>query len=241
MAKKFPPGFCAHCVKYFDVLTSDHVFPQGWYPETTPDKMEKWQMPSCSECNKHYSKIEDDLLIRLSLGLAPNEFHSLGVTDKAMRAMNPEFGKSEKDKLMRQKKRVKILKQIMPASNFDDKNFLPGLNDTFGIDKNYLSSMLIPSNSIEALGEKIVRGVTYVLKGKILDENFVVKILFVQDSFKTEVLDKIRRHTFIHHRGPGIIVGISTQNDNPDCGWFEILIWGKIKFYGAVLPNKKTV
>lgn len=240
MAKKFPPGLCAHCAEYFNELTSDHVFPQAWYPKTTPNKIEKWQMPSCMECNKRYSKIENDLLVRLSLGLTPNEFHSLGITDKGMRAINPEFGKSEKDKLMRQKKREKILKQIIPASNFDDKNFLPGLNSTFGFDKSELSAMLIPANSIEALGEKIIRGVTYILKGKILDNNFLIKIFFVQDSFKTEVLDKIRRHTFIYHRGPGIVVGISTPNDNPDCGFFEILIWGRIKFYGVVLPNRKV-
>jgi len=195
MAKKFPPGLCAHCIKYFDVLTSDHVFPQAWYPETTPDKMEKWQMPSCIECNKRYSKIEDDLLVRLSLGLEPNEFHSLGVTDKAMRAMNPDYGKSKKDKLMRQKKREKILKQIMPASQFNDKSFLPGLNNTFGMDKNNLLAMLIPANFIEALGEKIVRGVTYVLKNKILDDKYLVKILFVQDGFNPPALEVIKRHT----------------------------------------------
>jgi hypothetical protein len=238
MAKKFPPGLCAHCANYFEDLTSDHVFPQSWYPDTTPDKMEKWQMPSCIKCNRRYSKIEDDLLVRLSLGLEQNDFHSIGVTDKAMRAMTPEFGRNKKDRHMRQKKREKILKQMISASQCNDKSFLSGLNNSFGMDKNQLFALLIPENSLEALGEKIVRGVTYVLKDKILDDNYIVEILIVQDNFNTQISEVIRKHTFIHHRGPGIIVGVATPNDNPDCGWFEILIWGKIKFYGAVLQNK---
>jgi len=45
MAKKFPQGRCIHCLEEFSSLTSDHVFPDSWYPETTPDNLEKWQMP----------------------------------------------------------------------------------------------------------------------------------------------------------------------------------------------------
>jgi len=61
MGKKFSNCRCVHCLRFFKVLTSDHVFPVSWYPETTPDNLEKWQMPSCKKCNEKYGKI--DILI----------------------------------------------------------------------------------------------------------------------------------------------------------------------------------
>lgn len=236
MAKKFSKGLCAHCLKYFDILTSDHVFPKSWYPETTPDNIEKWQMPSCIECNQKYSKIENDLLIRLSLGLVPGEHDSLGVTDKGLRGTNPEFGKSTKDKLRRKKKREQLLKEIRNASEYSDENFLPGLNNYFGLEKSRLHALQIPEKSLIALGEKIIRGVTYVEKNIILDKKYKVEIMFLKENIQSEILEIIRKNSKTLHQGPGIIVKIATPDDDSVMGWFEILVWGKIKFYGVILP-----
>ena len=60
MAKVFKPCKCVHCLRYCDSPTSDHVFPKSWYPDTTPQNMEKWQIPSCENCNTEYSKIENE-------------------------------------------------------------------------------------------------------------------------------------------------------------------------------------
>ena len=61
MAKKFPPGICAHCLNFYDNLASDHVLPESWYPEGIPVDFEKWQIPSCFDCNKKFGKIENYL------------------------------------------------------------------------------------------------------------------------------------------------------------------------------------
>ena len=52
MATTFYKMHCVYCLKLFEELTSDHVFPKSWYPETTPENLEKWQMPACVECNQ---------------------------------------------------------------------------------------------------------------------------------------------------------------------------------------------
>ena len=40
-------GRCVHCLKDNVVLTSDHMFPKAWYPDATPENLEKWQFPAC--------------------------------------------------------------------------------------------------------------------------------------------------------------------------------------------------
>jgi hypothetical protein len=66
---KAKTGKCVHCLKEGVELTSDHMFPKSWYPDATPENLEKWQFPSCFACNQRYSKIEDDLRNRFALTL----------------------------------------------------------------------------------------------------------------------------------------------------------------------------
>lgn len=62
-------GKCVHCLRDPVELTSDHMFPKAWYPDTTPEDLEKWQIPSCFECNQRLGKLENDLLGRVALAL----------------------------------------------------------------------------------------------------------------------------------------------------------------------------
>ena len=91
MAKKFPPGYCIHCLNHYESLTSDHVFPKSWYPNTELGKMEKWQIPSCETCNSMYGKLENDLLLRFGLCVDPNELKSLGISTRVLPSINPKF------------------------------------------------------------------------------------------------------------------------------------------------------
>jgi hypothetical protein len=68
MRKASGPGRCVYCLKDYQSGSWDHVFPRSWYPNTTPQDMEKWKVPSCIPCNHEFSKTEQDLLIRLGLG-----------------------------------------------------------------------------------------------------------------------------------------------------------------------------
>jgi hypothetical protein len=42
------------------------------YPDTTPENLEKWQIPSCLECNQRLGKLENDLIGRIALTLDAN-------------------------------------------------------------------------------------------------------------------------------------------------------------------------
>jgi hypothetical protein len=101
MARKI--GKCVHCLKDNVELTSDHMFPKAWYPDTTAENLEKWKIPSCLECNQRYGNLERDLLGRLALALDVNNPASVGLVAKAIRALNPGAGDNERDAAARQR------------------------------------------------------------------------------------------------------------------------------------------
>ena len=87
MAKKLGPGKCVHCLKDAEERNSDHVFPESWYPDSTPPNVEKWQIPSCIPCNTDYGKLEQDFLLKVGLCLDPFEPASASIVQKSLRSL----------------------------------------------------------------------------------------------------------------------------------------------------------
>jgi len=83
MGKRYHNTRCVYCLREFEWLTSDHIFPKSWYPESTPANLEKWQVPACEPCNQKYSKTEDELLVRLGLCVNPKDHRASGVGERA--------------------------------------------------------------------------------------------------------------------------------------------------------------
>lgn len=108
MAKNPNVGKCVHCLKDNVELTSDHLFPKAWYPDAAPKDLEKWQIPSCLECNQRYGKIENDLLGRVALTLDANNPASAGLAEKALPAINPAGARNEGDAAARDARAKKI-------------------------------------------------------------------------------------------------------------------------------------
>ena len=97
-----------HCLKDPLDRNWDHVFPKSWYPNTTSQNLEKWQIPSCIPCNSHYGKIEEDLIGRFALALDSKNPASAGLVETAIRAIDPTAGRDERDVAARLAKRRKF-------------------------------------------------------------------------------------------------------------------------------------
>lgn len=59
MARPPGPGTCVHCLMEVPARNWDHVIPRSWYPDATPEDLEKWKVPSCVECNANLAALEN--------------------------------------------------------------------------------------------------------------------------------------------------------------------------------------
>ena len=117
MSKRFPPGKCIHCLKDFESLTSDHLLPKAWFPKDMPENIERWQIPSCSECNKNYGKLEEDLLVAFSHCLDQKDPLCKGLYIKVKRSITPSAGRNEQDSEKRKNKRARFWKKFVHISH----------------------------------------------------------------------------------------------------------------------------
>jgi hypothetical protein len=166
------PGYCVHCGLYFKALTWDHVFPKSWYPDTSPLDVEKWQIPSCKQCNKDYGKLEEELLIKIGLCLDPSDYRSSGIADKVLRALNPSFAHSNKDRRVREGKRRKILREAMQGDQIPFQGLFPNFDRA---DPGWTEppiAVLLKADDIRKFTTKIVKGITFIEDGYIINEPY---------------------------------------------------------------------
>jgi hypothetical protein len=225
-------------LREFEQLTSDHIFPKCWYPETTPATQEKWKVPACDGCNQKYSRIEADLLVRLGLCVDPQDARAAGIGERAVRALTPRYGKGSLDQFMRKKKRRKLMKEMRPTAEFPRSARLPGFRFAPGAEK---LGMAVPvqMDKLKQMGEKLVRGLTYYHYDQYIEEDHVVAVWFPNESSGQWVIEMLNRVGKKHHREPGIEVIVGLASDDAQSGLFCIDVWGHFKMYASVLPRKK--
>jgi len=231
-------GKCVYCLNDFIELTSDHVFPSSWYPETTPENLEKWQVPSCEKCNKKYGKIEEDLLIRFGLTISPNKLASLGISDKVLRSLNPKKGRNIKDTYMRYKKRQKFISDLIPAYKYPINTYVPNFEPKNTYQYYNGIGIPLPCNDLILFAKKLVKGITYITKDQYLDENFEINVFFLENNDAEPIKNMINKFGIEYHRGPGIKITIGNAIDAPEYGAYHILIWNRINIYCLVMPAK---
>jgi len=236
MAKVLKPCKCVHCLRYCDSPTSDHVFPESWYPDTTPQNMEKWQIPSCENCNTEYSKIENDLLQRFGMCVDPDSIAAKGIADKAIRAVDSKCGRDERDKEKRSRSRHRLLQTVMPVTSLDlrgvlpDKNPQPISEESFGI--------LIPADALKRMGNKFIRGITFVASKLYIDSQHEVSIFFAHEINCQFIVQMLNQYGKRYDRGPGIVIEYAPCPDDPQSGLYYIDIWNKVYMYGTVTPKR---
>jgi hypothetical protein len=233
--KRPPPGKCVHCLRHFDKLTWDHVFPKAWYPDTTPQYLYKWQIPSCGKCNGEYGRLEGNLLLRLGLCIDPNEPRSLGVVPKALRAIDPRYGKSLRDKQLRMAKRKKILRELAKAYQVHKQAIYPGFEEKWNRPLEEQSAILLPAKSLQKLTEKIVRGIFFIEDQRFIEPSYGIQFFALTNQDARPMVDIVNRFGTTYAREPGIVVDRAVTPGDRTSSVFRIVIWGRLQMYAAVL------
>jgi hypothetical protein len=229
-----PPGECVHCGFTFRTLTWDHVFPKAWYPYTTPPNLEKWQIPACKDCNKKYGRIEEELLIRFGLCLDPNNPRSAGIPEKALRALNPSYGRSSKDKKIREAKRIKILREAMPGNQFPKESIIPSFKSNLEEWTEPPMALQMNADYMDKLAMKIVKGITYLEDHYIVKEPYRISMFIVNDNDVQPIIDVLNKFGRVYAREPGIVVIRATATDDRRTAFYSIEMWGQFKMYAHV-------
>jgi hypothetical protein len=144
MSKRPNPGNCTYCLEFSEKLTWDHVLPVSWYPDTTPNNIEKWKVPACRKCNREFGRVEEELLLKLGLCLDPQSIASLGISHKVLRAVNPAYAKNDRDKRVRERKRNKLLKEAVHFDKLPENGVFPNFGPYDNLIYHGYHAVLIP-------------------------------------------------------------------------------------------------
>jgi hypothetical protein len=193
--------------------------------------MEKWQIPSCVACNDRYGKLERDLIGRLGLALDAGNPASAGLADKAVRAINPDAAKSEGDSAARDDRAKKILREMYKGQELKGKDVVPDLGERWDRPLEEQLGISIPPESLPAITEKIVRGITFREDAAFIEPDQKIKCFLVKDEDVTEVKAMLDRAGKEFKREPGLKV---RRAQFPEGDLYELTFWNQLKTYATV-------
>lgn len=161
----------------------------------------------------------------------------MGIADKALRALNPEAGKSERDSSARASKRARILKQALSGANIPRQAIYPGFGPEPDLAEAEQVAITISARGLKQLTEKVVRGLAYLEEGKFIEETHDIENFVVNEVGASEFRTTLDRFGTTHERLPGLRVRRAAMPEDRVSGIFEIEIWGQLKLYAMVTPK----
>jgi len=206
---------CVHCLAFISEVTRDHWLPSSWYPSSTEADLERWTFPACSGCNHLYGRIEDRLRSRLALALDPSAPAAQGVVASVHRAIDPDRGRNERDRDARAGRRSQLMREIFPGDQVPSYAVLPGLGPAEGEPIDTQFATLVSDSDLTALVEKLVRGLTYLQLGSLIEPTYeiVKEILAPENSWILG--NPLNRFGETIDRRPGILARVARAHDDP--------------------------
>jgi hypothetical protein len=209
----------------------------AWYPDSTPADIEKWKVPACERCNNRLGKAESEVLVRLALCLDPRDPKSIGISQRALRSLNPKFGKNERDKRARERKRRQILKEAESLGpNMPLNQLLPGFGPQPDFGPGPHHATFIKQRDLDDVSHKIIRGLSFLREGTPLPLEYSLNTYFIQEQEANPVLRMFEVIGGKLTRGPGFQVKYAVLEEDPLAGIYVVDIWGRLRIYASVLP-----
>jgi 5-methylcytosine-specific restriction endonuclease McrA len=228
-------GRCVHCLRLSDAITADHVPSRSWYPDTTPETVQRWTVPACPECNNHLGQLEKDLLIRLALCIDPHSPAASGIAAAALRALGIDAEElSEKERGHREKLRARIRAELMPqAETAELPGKIPGLGPAHDEPSDW--AIGIPWAALSIIAEKIARGCEYKLKERYIEPPYGLRTAVSESGM---VPEELLPGITVFDLGPGCKIQrlFAMEDHNLVCYW--ITFWGTLNL--KVVVDQET-
>jgi hypothetical protein len=229
-------GRCIHCRRLLVARTKDHVFPDSWYPGSTPKTVQRWTVPSCRRCNGELGLTEKEVFVRLALCVNPQKLGAAGISKTAIRSMGiGEREIDEDEKRIRGALKAEVLKDAKRFSDDSRPHVLPGLGPHPEAPTGEQIQIDIPADKLFEVAKKIVRGCEYWFAGgRIIEPPYEIDIFFAHQGDIPDVLrafDGFNAHYF----GPGFRVRRGEAREDSRSAIYEVVIWDSLTFYATIL------
>lgn len=233
-----PP--CVHCLNPAG-NTRDHVFSASWYPESTPEDVQRPIAPSCTPCNGKFGKLENDLLGRLALCIDPTKAESAGIAAKALRAVGigVEGELSSKEKAIRSKLKTRLIREMIPDSQVAGKpGILPGFGPHNEFSREPLIAISVNAEALKDVCRKIIRGLEHHVADRYIECPYVLDVFFVDDEASGKLASVFGPSSL--HLGPGFHVQRASTHDDPGHVLYRIRIWDTLLVHGSIIIPEPT-
>jgi hypothetical protein len=213
----------------------------AWYPDSTPDGTEKWKVPSCHKCNSLHGETENVLMSRIGLCLDPTSPASAGVTEKAMRSMDPRSGKTPRDSAARAGKQKSLMEQVayLNKQGIPDHAVYPEFGRPQHLPAEEHVAIPVPKRAIDRLAEKIVRGLTYLDNGKFIDDSYLIESHVMREESASELREQFAKFGMRYDRRPGLVVDRCVTPEDGISSMYRIEIWGQFRVYASVVQKSR--
>jgi hypothetical protein len=237
------PRNYGRCVHYREgATTKDHVFPDSWYPESTPKTVQRWTVPSRRRCNGDLGEAEKKVFVRLALCVNPLKLAATGLSKKAIRSMG--IGAKDIDEVEKRKRgalRNEVLKDARPFSEEARPHVLPGLGPHPGAPTGQQIQINISANRLYQVAKKVVRGCEYWFAGgRIVEVPYEIEIFFADQANVPDIVRAFNNFS-AHHFGPGFRVRRGAAREDPWSAIYEVAIWDTLTFYATILAPEGPV
>ena len=229
---------CIHCLRDLidqNEVTMDHILPRSWYPDNTPENLEKWKAPACFDCNNRLSKVEQELLLTLPLCINPTKAEASGMTKRALASLGVGVDVKTMDSDEYKHRRGKLAKIIANAKPFDGKS-TPFPN--FGVHEGFPANehMTIKLPDVKAFADKVIRGIEYKIGDRYIEEPYSVNVYFREKNEITFVEELFKKVSIVE-RGPGFVIQRGYSNEDSGTVLMKVTIWGTFVIYGSILKR----
>jgi len=130
--------------------------------------------------------------------------------------------------------RIKTINSLIPRDKIKASSLLPAKRLA-----EHPGSVVIAisQDSIRLMGEKFIRGITYILDKKYIESTHQIEIYLLDKQAALPIVEPIEKYGKQYSCTDGLVIKRAMAKDDSISGIYCIEIWDKFYFYGIVSPN----
>ena len=244
---------CVHCLVELTkppksgVLTDtsatlDHVFPKQWFPESTPQNLNRWTVPACHKCNCELGGIEKVLLSRMVLCLDLTKPELMALYQKVRKGLALNLSDQERKQIdpaelkVREADKKKVIGDIKLWDELGPegkKSLFPGLGPWQTSAPEH--TLTFKQEDIVREAEKMVRGCEWKIAERLVEPPYTVRVHFVHEHDVPDGIWKIvEKSAKTYSIGSYFRVQRAVAGDEPLTVFYRIEFWGSVRVYAFI-------